>query len=45
MVDGIKVGVKGLKVFRGASEMQQSVPFALLSSYIIFHITANNNKY
>lgn len=45
MVVGIEVGVKDIKMFSGAREMQLSVPFALLSSYIIFHITANNNKY
>jgi len=45
MVLGIEVDVKDIKMFSGVTEMQQSVPFALLSSYIIFHITANNNKY
>jgi len=45
MVVGTEVGVKDIKMFSGATEMQHSVPFALLLSYIIFHITANNNKY
>jgi hypothetical protein len=44
MVVGIQVGVTDIKMFSGATEMQQSIHFALLSNYIIFHITANNKS-
>jgi hypothetical protein len=45
IVVGVDVGVNSIKVFSGTTEMQQWVPFALLSSYKIFHIAVNSNKY
>jgi len=41
----VGVAVNGIKVFNVAMEMQQWVTFALLSSYKIFRVAVNSNKY
>jgi hypothetical protein len=40
----IHVTVNNIKLFSVAVGMQQWVPFALLSSYKIFHTVVNNNN-
>jgi hypothetical protein len=41
----VGVAVNNIKVFNVAMEMQQWVTFALLSSYKIFRVAVNSNKY
>ena len=41
----VGVAVNGIKVLNVAMEMQQWVTFALLSSYKIFRVAVNSNKY
>ena len=45
IVVGVYVAVSNIKVFIIAMEMQQWLPFALLSKYKIFRAAVNNNKY
>jgi len=42
---GIDVAVNNIRVFGVAMEMQPWVSFPMLSSYKIFFIALNNNKY
>jgi hypothetical protein len=41
----VEVAVNNMKVFGVTMEMQQWVPFALLSNYKIFRTAANNKYY
>jgi hypothetical protein len=41
----VDVAVKSTDVFSVATEMQQWVPFALLSTYRIFRAAVSSNKY
>jgi len=45
IADGADVVVNNIKVFRVATETQQWVPSALLSSYKTFSTAVNNNRY
>jgi hypothetical protein len=44
IVAGVDVAAN-IKLFSVAMEMQQWIPFALLSIYKIFYTADNNNKY
>jgi hypothetical protein len=44
-VIGVYVAVSNIRMFIFAIEMQQCVPFALLSSYNIFGAAVNNNQH
>jgi hypothetical protein len=45
IVVGVHVAVNDIKVFSFVMEMQQWIPFALLSGYKIFRTSVNTNKY
>ena len=45
IVAGTDVAVNNTEVFMVSMEMQQWVPFALLSIYKIFYTAINNKKY
>jgi hypothetical protein len=45
IVDGAEAAVNHTKVFSGAMEMQQWVPFALRSSYKTLRTAVSNNTY
>jgi hypothetical protein len=45
LIVAVGVAVNNIKVFSVAMAMQQWVNFALLSSYKIFRVAFNNNKY
>ena len=44
-IAALSVVVNNIKVFSVAMEMQQWITFAFLSSYKIFRVAVNNNKY
>jgi hypothetical protein len=45
LIVALSVTVNNIKVFSVAIEMQQWVTFALLTSYKIFRVALNSNKY